>query len=65
MNVEREIKRVIKRHIHLINEYPEKAIDLVPCDIINGMTNQIYPLEINFLFVRFSLSATTCYSQSS
>ena len=37
MNVEREIKRVAERHINLINEYPKKAEQLVPCDHITGM----------------------------
>ncbi|CAF2058662.1 unnamed protein product [Rotaria magnacalcarata] len=36
MNVENEIKRVAKRYIHLINEYPKQAVHLCPSDHING-----------------------------
>ncbi|CAF4110272.1 unnamed protein product [Rotaria magnacalcarata] len=36
MNVEYEIKRVAERYMDLINDYPKKAEQLVPCDIING-----------------------------
>ncbi|CAF3164533.1 unnamed protein product [Rotaria socialis] len=35
MNVENEIKRVAKRYIHLINEYPKQAVHLCPSDHIN------------------------------
>ncbi|CAF4330672.1 unnamed protein product, partial [Rotaria magnacalcarata] len=38
MNVEYEIKRVAERYMNLINDYPKKAEQLVPYDIINGMT---------------------------
>ncbi|CAF5037774.1 unnamed protein product, partial [Rotaria magnacalcarata] len=38
MNVEYEIKRAAERYMNLINDYPKKAEQLVPYDIINGMT---------------------------
>ena len=50
MDVEREIKRVAERHIHLINEYPKQARQLVPCDIINGMTMNLEIINCLFLF---------------
>ncbi|CAF1949962.1 unnamed protein product [Rotaria magnacalcarata] len=47
MNVEYEIKRVAERYMDLINDYPKKAEQLVPCDIINGKIYRQMPSNKN------------------
>lgn len=50
MNVEYEIKRVAERYVGLINDYSTYGKQLVPCDIINGLTVN-YKITIHvFLF---------------
>jgi len=49
MNVEYELKRVAERYIHLINEYPQQAEELIPCDITNS--TRVNDKIIYFLFL--------------
>lgn len=35
-NVKKEISTTVKRHLHLILEYPKKSKQLLPCDIPNS-----------------------------